>query len=191
MQTLIFSNPQCSFFQWPGRHAPPRTQWTGIQCAHSSHHRQWAVLKLGFWIPCIAASGRNGPSQTLRFAWGAYTHTNTNTVLPMVIRMRMILSETRTTSYTFSHHSSARRTPTPPVPLSFPDQKSLKRESFPTICLTPSIFHLVSWRQHRSTLLLDTVSTTSLAFCFIVPTLSVPTRKDFKYRHLNEKRYLF
>ena len=97
----------------------------------------------------------------------------------MVIRMRMILSETRTTSNTFSHHSSARRTPTPPVPLSFPDQKSLKRESFPTICLTPSIFHLVSWRQHRSTLLLDTVSTTSLAFCFIVPTLSVPTWKDF------------
>ena len=97
----------------------------------------------------------------------------------MVIRMRMILSETRTTSNTFSHHSSARRTPTPPVPLSFPDQKSLKRESFPTICLTPSIFHLVSWRQHRSTLLLDTVSTTSLAFCFIVPTWSVPTRKDF------------
>ena len=97
----------------------------------------------------------------------------------MVIRMRMILSETRTTSNTSSHHSSARRTPTPPVPLSFPDQKSLKRDSFPTICLTPSIFHLVSWRQHRSTLLLDTVSTTSLAFCFIVPTLSVPTRKDF------------
>ena len=93
--------------------------------------------------------------------------------------MRMILSETRTTSNTFSHHSSARRTPTPPVPLSFPDQKSLKRESFPTICLMPSIFHLVSWRQHRSTLLLDTVSTTSLAFCFIVPTLSVPTQKDF------------
>ena len=56
--------------------------------------------------------------------------------------------------------------------------KSLKRESFPTICLTPSIFRLVSWRQHRSTLL-DTVSTTSLAFCFIVPTLSVRTRKDF------------
>ena len=48
MQTLIFSHPQCSFFQWPGRHVPPRTQWTGIQCAHSSHHRQWAVLKLGF-----------------------------------------------------------------------------------------------------------------------------------------------
>ena len=74
MQTLIFSHPQCSFFQWPGCHAPPRTQWTGIQCAHSSHHRQWAVLKL-------------------------------------FIRMRMILSETQTTSNTFSHHSSARRTP--------------------------------------------------------------------------------
>ena len=44
----------------------------------------------------------------------------------MVIRMRMILSETRTTSNTFSHHSSASRIPTPPVPLSFPDQKSFE-----------------------------------------------------------------
>ena len=87
----------------------------------------------------------------------------------MVIRMRMILSETRTTSNTFSHHFSASIIPTPPVPLPFPDQKSLKRESLPTICFTPSLFHLVSWRQHRSTLLHDTVSTTSLDFLCIVP----------------------
>ena len=93
--------------------------------------------------------------------------------------MRIILSETRTTSNTFSHHSSARRTPTPPVPMSFPDQNILKRESFPTICFTPSYFHLVSWRQHKSTPLRDTVSTTSLALPRIVPTLSVPTRNFF------------
>ena len=97
----------------------------------------------------------------------------------MDIRIRLILSERRTTSYTLYHHSSASRIPTPPVPLSFPDQKSLKRESLATIRCTPSLFRFVSWRQHRSTLLQDTVSTTSLVFPCIVPTFIVPTRKDF------------
>ena len=48
-------------------------------------------------------------------------------------------------------------------PCHFQTKRVWSESSFPAIYLTPSIFHLVSWRQHRSTLLLDTVSTISLA----------------------------
>ena len=100
-----------------------------------------------------------------------HTHTNTNAVLPMVIRMRMILSQTRTTSNTiFCCQSKSNSTST--LFISRPKE-------FEASLSHLFIFHLVYWRQHRSTLLRDTVSTTSLASPFIVPTLSVPTRNEF------------
>ena len=94
--------------------------------------------------------------------------------------MRIILSETLTTSNTLSHLSSARRIPTPPVPV-ISRPKHFEARVFSNYCFTPSFFHLVSWRQHKSTPLRDTVSTTSLAFFRIMPTLSVPARNVFRH----------
>ena len=90
--------------------------------------------------------------------------------------MRMILSETLITSNTFSHHFSASRIPTPQVPPSFPQPKYFYRETLSAISLR-LVFQRVSCKQHRSTFLLDMVSTTSEAFLLIEPTFKDPTRK--------------
>ena len=89
--------------------------------------------------------------------------------------MRMILSETLITLNTFSHHFSASRIPTPQVP-SFSQPKYLYRESLPAISLR-LVFQRISCKQHRSTLLLDMVSTTSEALLLIEPTFKDPTQK--------------
>ena len=90
--------------------------------------------------------------------------------------MRMILSETLITSNTSSHHFSASSILTPQVPSSFPQPKYLYRESLPAISLR-LVFQRVSCKQHRSTLLLDMVSTTSEAFPLIEPPFKDPTQK--------------
>ena len=89
----------------------------------------------------------------------------------------MIRSETRLTSHTFSIHLSATNTPTPAVPLLFPDQNSLYLESLPLIIRQWPPRYLVSWTQQRSTFLRDSVSTTSQTLPFRVFTLRVPTLK--------------
>ena len=91
--------------------------------------------------------------------------------------MRMILFETLITSNTFSHHFSASRIPTPQVPSFFPQPKYLYRESLPAISLR-LLLERVSWKQHRSTPLLNMVSTTSEALSLIEPTFKDPTRKE-------------
>ena len=93
---------------------------------------------------------------------------------PTSIFRRMILSETLRASNT-SIHSSATITPTPAVPLLFPDQNSLYLVSLPLITLQWLPWYQVSCRQQRSTLLLDSVSTTSHTLPFRVFTVSVPT----------------
>ena len=90
--------------------------------------------------------------------------------------MGMILSEALITSNTFSHHFSASRIPTPQVPSSFPQPKYLCRETLPAISLR-LVFQRVSCKQHRLTLLLDVVSTTSEAFPLIEPKFKDPTQK--------------
>ena len=94
-----------------------------------------------------------------------------------MIFTRMIRSETRLTSNTFSIHFSATNTPTPAVPLLFPDQNSLYLESLPVIIRQWPPRYLVSWTQQRSTFLRDSVSTTSQTLPFRVFTLRVPTLK--------------
>ena len=94
-----------------------------------------------------------------------------------MIFTRMIRSETRLTSNTFSIHFSATNTPTPAVPLLFPDQNSLSLESLPVIIRQWPPRYLVSWTQQRSTFLRDYVSTTSQTLPFRVFTLRVPTLK--------------
>ena len=94
-----------------------------------------------------------------------------------MIITRMIRSETRLTSNTISIHFSATNTPTPAVPLLFPDQNSLYLESLPVIIRQWPPRYLVSWTQQRSTFLRDSVSTTSQTLPFRVFTLRVPTLK--------------
>ena len=94
-----------------------------------------------------------------------------------MIFTRMSRSETRLTSNTFSIHFSATNTPTPAVPLLFPDQNSLYLESLPVIIRQWPPRYLVSWTQQRSTFLRDSVSTTSQTLPFRVFTLRVPTLK--------------
>ena len=88
----------------------------------------------------------------------------------------MILSETLITSNTFSHLFSASRIPTPQVPSSFPQPKYLYQESLPAIS-SRLVFQRVSCKQHRSTLLLNMVSTISEALLLIKPTFKDQTRK--------------
>ena len=85
-----------------------------------------------------------------------------------MIFTRMIRSETRFTSNTFSIHFSATNTPTPAVPLLFPDQNSLYLEFLPVIIRQWPPRYLVSWTQQRSTFLRDSVSTTSQTLPFRV-----------------------
>ena len=94
-----------------------------------------------------------------------------------MIFTRMIRSETRLTSNTFSIHFSTTNTPTPAVPLLFPDQNSLYLESLPVIIRQWPPRYLVSWTQQRSTFLRDSVSTTSQTLPFRVFTLRVLTLK--------------
>ena len=103
-----------------------------------------------------------------------------------MIFTRMIRSETRLTSNTFSIHFSATNTPTPAVPLLFPDQNSLYLESLPVIIQQWPPRYLVSWTQQRSTFLRDSVSTTSQTLPFRVFTLRVPTLKFLRCLHHNK-----
>ena len=89
----------------------------------------------------------------------------------------MILSETLWTSNTFSIHSSATNTPTPAVPLLFPDQNSLYMYlvSLPLIIRQWPPRYLISCKQQTSILLWHSVSTISHTLPLRVFTLSVPT----------------
>ena len=86
-----------------------------------------------------------------------------------IIAMR---SDTLLMSKAFSVHSSERRIPTPLLSFSFPTQSILQRESLPSIIRADVPRHLIPWRQQRSMLLLNIVSTTSLDLPLQVPTLS-------------------
>ena len=94
-----------------------------------------------------------------------------------MIFTRMIRSETRLTSNTFSIHFSATNTPTPAVPLLFPDQNSLYLESLPVIIRQWPPQYLVSMDTTKVYFSRDSVSTTSQTLPFRVFTLRVPTLK--------------
>ena len=67
-------------------------------------------------------SKKRSLTSSLRPLCGAYTDRKVTTCWPTMSFTKMILSETLWTSKTFSIHSSATNTPTPAVPLSFPNQ---------------------------------------------------------------------
>ena len=98
-----------------------------------------------------------------------------NVHAPTINFSRSILSEPLVTSDTLPTHFSTSNTPTPPSPLSFPIQKSLWLEFFPTIILADSPLHLTSCKKKMSIPRQVRVSTTSLdRRPLSVPTVRVP-----------------
>src|SRR5208282_3303490 len=108
---------------------------------------------------------------------GAYTETMFKTLLPTVTLSTIILLLIRFTSITFSIHFSATKIPTPASPSSHPAHKNLYiAPSLPSDLALP-LFHLVSCKQQKSSLLLAAMSATSPLLPFMLSTFKVPILK--------------
>ena len=121
---LPYPNPQCTSL-YP---VPAWPTWL-FQSPHWIRNSDAGILA----VTAHSWSKNRSLTSSLRPLCGAYTDRKVTTCWPTMSFTKMILSETLWTSKTFSIHSSATNTPTPSVPLSFPDQKSLYLVSLPLI----------------------------------------------------------
>ena len=83
------------------------------------------------------------------------------------------------TSNTLSTHFSANKTPTPLLPSLLLIKKQLYLESLPSIILADAPLYLHSCIQHKSFLLLEIVSATSLDLLLNVPTFGLAVLNAF------------
>ena len=96
---------------------PARPTWP-FQSPHGIRNSDAGILA----VTARSWSKNRSLTSSLRPLCGVYTERKVTTRWPTMIFSKIILSETLWTSKTFSIHSSATNTPTPAVPLSFPDQ---------------------------------------------------------------------